>query len=199
MESVVIFLTQFIVFFKKEKGKVMLETMPRVRVTLTSFNEEFESGCVETDCGIKATLSASRLRRARLARREQDRIHRLDKRVVPGVHLLVDIERQFGGKAKVTWVHGLGRLPLPVDTTAVGTVTWVPNKSYGFIRVSEVYDENRQLKDSFGFYENVFLHLSEIREDLLDSARIFDKRLIFKVIPSRAQSKIQAKVIGIQE
>lgn len=178
----------------------MLETMPRVKVTLTSFDEEFEKGRVETDCGIEASLTVSRLRRARLARREQDRIHRLDKRIVPGIQLLVDIEKS-GGKAKVTHVHGLRgiQLSLPIDVTAVGTVTWVSDKAYGFIRVKGVFTENKQFNEVSGFYENVFLHLSEVHPDLVEQVRIPDKLLIFKVIPSKGGSKLQAKVVGIQE
>jgi cold shock CspA family protein len=184
-----------------KKGKVMLETMQRVHATLASFNEEREQGRVTTDCGVNATLNVSRLRVARLARREQDRVHRLDKRIIPGVKLVVDIETDSTGKAKVTTVHRLSerRQQLTDGSMAIGTVTWVPDKSYGFIEVCGVFDKNRKLNDVINVYENVFVHISEIRRDLIAAARVSNARLVFMVISNRERTKFQAKVIGIQE
>ena len=177
----------------------MLKTIPNVHATLASFDTKEERGRVKTACGIFASLNASRLRRARLASRNDDRVHKLDERIVPGVQLLVDIESDSTGKARVTTVHGLSdrRLELTDDSLAMGTVTWIPNKSFGFIKVLGLYDENHELKAFGGMYEDVFVHISEVHKDLVECARVPGTRVVFRVISCQNQAKFQAKIIDL--
>jgi hypothetical protein len=176
----------------------MSDIMQRTYATLISLNEREEWGCVKTENGTTAQMNVSRLRSARLARRGPDRVQVLDERVVPGVELLVDID--CVGKPKVTRVYGIRKwlLALPIDTTALGVVQWIDGAGHGFITVQGVWDKNGQYVSTPRQYENMFVHVSEVRADLIDSARISGAHLVFKVIPGCIADKRQAKVLDVK-
>lgn len=172
-----------------------------VTVTLKSFNHHQEFGKVLTADGDSVTIQASRLRKAGLARRNENRIHNLDRRIVPGVQLVVDIGRNEKDRLSVTRVYGLANdvastspcgSALAINDRGVGTIDWV-NDSYGFVTVLGVFAGDTLSRLEAGSFYTVFVHISCVHPKLLSKIKEPGVEYEFMIIPGR-DKRTRAKI-----
>ncbi len=182
-----------------------MDILQNVAVVLVSYNEKNERGTVVSASGSTATLNASTLRKAGLAVRRKDRLHRIDSRLRPGCPMVVNIQKTTKPNSdRVISVTAPKKQPsqlknLPVDTRGIGLVSkWFPEKSFGFVRVEKLLDSEGNPFDLNEEVNDLFFHRSDIKPDLLaqKDLMLLGEEVRFTVMPNsdgRTKAKIMAR------
>lgn len=182
------------------------ELMPKVPVTFMSFDEDLDRGFVMSENGQRAIINASRLRIAGFAyRRAWEEDHVISRTLPVGSTLIVDIEKTSLSHGRVTHVYHQDKdidkkpQPLQIDDKATGVIIhWHKDRGFGFLSVIDVFNNEDEVQLGIGKYENVFVHILEVKQELRPFLEVPKTLFIFRMIPNR-NGNLQAKIIGIQE